>query len=1233
MIRGLTYVFSVNASGHPFWIQTSDGGYNSSNVYNTGITNNGTQSGNIRWVVDNTTPSTLFYVCEYHSSMQGQINIVDLSFAPFTYVNNSLNSYYTKTVIDSSLNDNFYNKTSTESTFLAKSAFDSSMNSNYSTKAATDLSINNVLGSYALSSSLDSYYLKADTDLSINSLLGSYSTTDYVDDRFTTLVGTISTETLDTLAEIANALQGDASFGLTVYGRINSCDSSINTIRTSLSGYATKTAVDASLALYSTKSFIDASLALYSTKSVIDASLALYSTKSVIDASLALYSTKSFIDASLALYSTKSLIDNSLSLYVLTSALTNTGSLQSGSTSDVSLNGNVQLGGGSKFIGINKTPNPLYSLDVSGSAYITNNLDMSGSINAYGIFNNGEVFDSGMDGLSTNMYTNFFTSESISQSFAGGTASAPLLAMSNDGKYVLCTPYSGASPALLSTNYGVTFTDISNSLLNAGGNNSARFAPAVSATGKYMFSPGNPAVSSAYYSTNYGATWVRDSAAPGMMYALSYSGKYVVKCISGTSNNIQFSSNYGTTYTAVFTGSSQPYPYFAAMSGTGQVIATCSHIASGVKISKNFGKTWTALSTVGNTFFVAMSASGRYIMAGGNLSTDFGDTFTQPAGLPTSYITGLSVSATGQYMIITNASTSFYSVDYGKTWSNRGTNGTNGTNGTSVAMTANASFVMQATTTGIYKYTSLSEVNASSAYIANNVSINKTLNALYSLDVSGSVYVSNNLDMSGSINAYGIFNNGEVFDSGMDGLSTNMYTNFFTSESRSRSYAGLGSPTISMSNDGKYILSFYYTGEAFLSTNYGVSFTDISNSTGNQGNRFPVSVSATGKYMFSPGNSTQSYYSTDYGATWAIDPNSGRMAAMSYSGKYIVKCPPDSVYTIKLSSNYGATYTTVNVGSSLPIAKNAAISATGQIIALVSTLSSGVKISKNFGKTWTLLSTSGTPFSVAMSSSGRYILAGGNLSTDFGDTFTYQDGLPTTSITGTSVSANGQYMIVTNVGTGYYSVDYGKTWSTRFTNGSNTTNGTCVAMTANASFVIQATTTGIYKYTSFSAINASSLDISGSTNMSGNLALTKAPSSTMGSFDLSAVNMSVFNVSEKFTNVTLSATPTLDYSTGGIFYMPGVNAALTSISITNVPTTLNRSISVTLILAQTGGSGTFCFTTGTLNINGTSVTYLKPDATALAAPSAARSIIINQFIIIWASATPTVIAYLSSMGV
>ena len=41
LIRGQKYILSINASGHPFRIQTSSGAYNSSNEYSSGITNAG----------------------------------------------------------------------------------------------------------------------------------------------------------------------------------------------------------------------------------------------------------------------------------------------------------------------------------------------------------------------------------------------------------------------------------------------------------------------------------------------------------------------------------------------------------------------------------------------------------------------------------------------------------------------------------------------------------------------------------------------------------------------------------------------------------------------------------------------------------------------------------------------------------------------------------------------------------------------------------------------------------------------------------------------------------------------------------------------------------------------------------------------------------------------------------------------------------------------------------------
>jgi hypothetical protein len=78
LLRGFTYTFSVSASGHPFWIQTTSGAYSSGNLYSSGVTNNGAQSGTITFAIPYNAPNTLYYVCQYHSSMAGTINITDV---------------------------------------------------------------------------------------------------------------------------------------------------------------------------------------------------------------------------------------------------------------------------------------------------------------------------------------------------------------------------------------------------------------------------------------------------------------------------------------------------------------------------------------------------------------------------------------------------------------------------------------------------------------------------------------------------------------------------------------------------------------------------------------------------------------------------------------------------------------------------------------------------------------------------------------------------------------------------------------------------------------------------------------------------------------------------------------------------------------------------------------------------------------------------------------------------
>ena len=156
------------------------------------------------------------------------------------------------------------------------------------------------------------------------------------------------------------------------------------------------------------------------------------------------------------------------------------------------------------------------------------------------------------------------------------------------------------------------------------------------------------------------------------------------------------------------------------------------------------------------------------------------------------------------------------------------------------------------------------------------------------------------------------------------------------------------------------------------------------------------------------------------------------------------------------------------------------------------------------------------------------------------------------------------------------------------------------------------------------------LDINGFTNITGNLSVTKSPSDISYSyFDLSSVNLSIFNTIEKFTTVAFHATTmVLNYSLGSIFYTTA-SANFSVLTITNVPTTLNRSVTITLISAQ---SGTFYFTGTAVIVNGTSISYIKQDGTAFAVPAASRTMVVYQFNIIFASSTPTIIGTMAGFS-
>ena len=74
LTKGKNYRFSVNASGHPFFIKTVNS-TGVGNSYNDGVTNNGAAVGIITFKVPYNAPDILYYNCQNHSAMNGEIRV------------------------------------------------------------------------------------------------------------------------------------------------------------------------------------------------------------------------------------------------------------------------------------------------------------------------------------------------------------------------------------------------------------------------------------------------------------------------------------------------------------------------------------------------------------------------------------------------------------------------------------------------------------------------------------------------------------------------------------------------------------------------------------------------------------------------------------------------------------------------------------------------------------------------------------------------------------------------------------------------------------------------------------------------------------------------------------------------------------------------------------------------------------------------------------------------------
>ena len=74
LTRGQTYIFDVNAPGHPFYVKTVRIAGTGSQ-FTTGVSGQGTNT--VTFVVPMSAPNTLFYQCSFHDEMGGTLNIKD----------------------------------------------------------------------------------------------------------------------------------------------------------------------------------------------------------------------------------------------------------------------------------------------------------------------------------------------------------------------------------------------------------------------------------------------------------------------------------------------------------------------------------------------------------------------------------------------------------------------------------------------------------------------------------------------------------------------------------------------------------------------------------------------------------------------------------------------------------------------------------------------------------------------------------------------------------------------------------------------------------------------------------------------------------------------------------------------------------------------------------------------------------------------------------------------------
>ena len=280
----------------------------------------------------------------------------------------------------------------------------------------------------------------------------------------------------------------------------------------------------------------------------------------------------------------------------------------------------------------------------------------------------------------------------------------------------------------------------------------------------------------------------------------------------------------------------------------------------------------------------------------------------------------------------------------------------------------------------------------------------------------------------------------------------------------------------SISSSGKYQTAVEEFGDIYISSDYGVTWTNSYN-MGNAPTNC-IAMSFSGQYQ-TASNGINIMVSNDYGSTWTETYSVGNtqiFVCISLSGRYqLVISAGDSMYR---STDFGVTWNRFdnentdiyNSIMSFP-SIGVCMSYDGQYQTLVC---ENIYRSNDYGVNWsttTILTDEDGGiwddhnwYGVSMSSDGRYqvtveVIGEIYVSTDYGENWAKVDAPIVTDITwqAVSISANGQFMTAVAKGGGvYYSSDFGVTWTKNSNPDLDNKEWSCVAVSSNAQYQLAA---------------------------------------------------------------------------------------------------------------------------------------------------------------------------------